>query len=183
MHIFISHTTEDDAFVKSLRDNLEQHGLTVWIDSRNLRGCFFLNSEIKKAIEDAEAFLLVVSSHTFKSRWMKKEITHALKIKKKRGDDFLVIPLLLDGIEPDSLDWIFDDEILAVNVSSKPGGIANAMPDILAALGLRLPNDPIPELGIDNRPVEDLTLELTNPFIQTKDKITRAAAKLDGSSR
>ena len=36
--IFISHATQDDNFVKELRIELEKLGLTVWLDSRNLRG-------------------------------------------------------------------------------------------------------------------------------------------------
>jgi len=67
MHIFISHSTEDDAFVKALREDLEERGLTVWVDSRNMRGGDSLKSEIQKAIEDAAAFVVVISSHTFSS--------------------------------------------------------------------------------------------------------------------
>jgi hypothetical protein len=36
-HIFISHSTQDDAFVAELRQALELQGLAVWVDSRNLR--------------------------------------------------------------------------------------------------------------------------------------------------
>jgi TIR domain len=37
-HIFISHASKDDEFVKGLRLALEGHQLPVWVDSRNLRG-------------------------------------------------------------------------------------------------------------------------------------------------
>ena len=37
-HIFISHTSKDDGFVKELRESLEADRLVVWADSRNLRG-------------------------------------------------------------------------------------------------------------------------------------------------
>jgi hypothetical protein len=37
-HIFISHATADDKFVRNLRQALEGLGLPVWVDSRNLRG-------------------------------------------------------------------------------------------------------------------------------------------------
>ena len=37
-HIFISHASKDDDFVKELRTALESHRLPVWVDSRNLRG-------------------------------------------------------------------------------------------------------------------------------------------------
>ncbi|MBI1878366.1 MAG: toll/interleukin-1 receptor domain-containing protein [Chloroflexi bacterium] len=34
--VFISHASEDDAFVKELRQALEGLGITVWADSRDL---------------------------------------------------------------------------------------------------------------------------------------------------
>ncbi len=37
-HIFISHASKDDEFVKELRLALEAHQLPVWVDSRKLRG-------------------------------------------------------------------------------------------------------------------------------------------------
>ena len=52
-YIFISHASKDDAFVKELRLALEGQGLTVWVDSRNLRGGSKLAPEINEAIEQA----------------------------------------------------------------------------------------------------------------------------------
>ena len=49
--LFISHSSQDDAFVRELRAALELHGQGGWIDSRELRGGDPLWSEIKKAIE------------------------------------------------------------------------------------------------------------------------------------
>jgi hypothetical protein len=49
--IFISHASKDDGFVKELREALEGQRLTVWVDSRDLRGGAKLALEIEKAIE------------------------------------------------------------------------------------------------------------------------------------
>ena len=38
MKLFISHSSQDDAFVRDLRAMLADHGQDVWIDSRELRG-------------------------------------------------------------------------------------------------------------------------------------------------
>ena len=46
-HIFISHFSEDDAFVKALPLALEGLGLSVWVDSRKLRGGTKLAPEIQ----------------------------------------------------------------------------------------------------------------------------------------
>jgi hypothetical protein len=35
-HVFISHATADDTFVKALREDSEHRGLTILVDSRDL---------------------------------------------------------------------------------------------------------------------------------------------------
>jgi hypothetical protein len=52
-HIFISHSSKDDDFVRELREALESFGINVWVDSRNLRGGSKLAREIEEAIEQA----------------------------------------------------------------------------------------------------------------------------------
>jgi hypothetical protein len=37
-HLFISHSSQDDGDVKRLREILEAHGLTTWVDSRGSAG-------------------------------------------------------------------------------------------------------------------------------------------------
>src|SRR5262245_28719541 len=48
---FISHSSKDDAFVRELRETLELHGQSGWIDSRELRGGDPLWREIETAID------------------------------------------------------------------------------------------------------------------------------------
>jgi hypothetical protein len=48
--IFIFHASKDDGFVKELHEALEGQGLTVWVDSCNLRGGAKLAPEIEKAM-------------------------------------------------------------------------------------------------------------------------------------
>ena len=66
-HIFISHSSKDDAFVKDLRQTLELYGLKEWVDSRDLRGGDQLTPEIHTAIKEARAVLVVVSQHSLDS--------------------------------------------------------------------------------------------------------------------
>ncbi len=95
--LFISHSSQDDAFVRDLRAALADHGQAGWIDSRELRGGDPLWAEIQKAIDDASAYAVVVSTDALQSKWVGKELRHALKVQKKRGKDkFPVIPLSLE---------------------------------------------------------------------------------------
>jgi tetratricopeptide (TPR) repeat protein len=175
--IFISHSSKDDGFVKELREALEGCALTVWIDSRNLRGGAKLAREIEEGIEQARQFIAVISVNTQNSPWVRKEIQKALEVERNRKDDgYRVIPLLLPGVEPSALGLWFDEEPVGVRVEIKTGGLSEALPDILAALGERLPTDRQPVQEAISRSVEELILRLDDLKIETKDGKRRAKA-------
>lgn len=79
--LFISHSSEDDAFVRELRQMLADQGHEGWIDSRELRGDDPLWPEIQSAIEAASAYAVVVSTDALQSKWVGKELMHALKLR------------------------------------------------------------------------------------------------------
>ena len=70
-HIFISHSSKDDAFVKDLREALENLGLSTWADSRELSGGDRLTPEIERNIENARQFIVIVSLNALNSTWFK----------------------------------------------------------------------------------------------------------------
>jgi tetratricopeptide (TPR) repeat protein len=175
-HIFISHSTHDDLFVKNLRQNLQFQGLEVWVDSQKLRGGDKLEPQIKKAIEEAQAFILVFSLNTINSAWVRHEVNHALKVQKKK-EKYPVIPLMLEGVKPAALKSFFKKEPVDIKVNTGPGGIAEAMAQILAALEERDPDDIQPMLAPETRPMDELLLELTEPRIIEQDGVRRAAAR------
>jgi tetratricopeptide (TPR) repeat protein len=169
--IFISHTTADDHFVTDLRKALENQGLDVWIDSQNLRGGDTLKTEIESAINDASAFIVVISEKVFRTRWVKKEVSFALKVLQPQN--IPIVPILIDGLPPDTLDFFFDDEPVAIQIKNN---LQESMPQILAALGKELPTEVDPEIAIDDNPLEELVLKLTDPSIQEIEGKRRAIA-------
>ncbi|MCX6583572.1 MAG: tetratricopeptide repeat protein [Candidatus Aminicenantes bacterium] len=175
-HIFISHSSKDDGFVKELRETMEALQLEVWADSRQLAGGDELEPEIKKAIQNARAFILILSRDTFNSAWVLKETKEALKVKKKLGDAYRVIPLLLPGVEPAALGLYFPEEPVGVKVEVGPGGISEALPYIMAALGERLPDDFQPPIVLAETLLHELVLELTDPVMTETDGIRRSRA-------
>ncbi|HZS10017.1 MAG TPA: toll/interleukin-1 receptor domain-containing protein [Blastocatellia bacterium] len=166
-HIFISHASRDDEFVKALRLALAGQGLTVWVDSRDLRGGNKLGREINEAIEQARQVIVVLSPNTINSPWVRKEISKALKVEKKRQDDgYRVIPLHLPGIEPSALENWFDEEPVGVRIELRTGGVSEALPQILAALGERLPDDKQAMNEPPPRLVAELKLKLKGASIE-----------------
>ena len=176
--LFISHSSQDDAFVRELREALADHGQEGWIDSRELRGGDLLWPEIRKAIEEASAFAAVVSTDALQSDWVADEVAHAIKLRKKRGrKKYPVVPLSLNGTKLGALGKLFGKEPKFIPVSSKPGGIHAAINPILEALGKRLPADVTLTPQPQAEPLEELVLELTDLKFHEQDGLRRASAR------
>ena len=176
--LFISHSSTDDGFVRGLREALEAMEQEAWIDSRELRGGDPLWSEIQTAIEKAPGYAVVISPAGLQSKWVGKELKHALGMQKERGKaSYPVIPLSLDGTKLGVLEEFFDEEPVYVPVSSKAGGVEAAMDAILAAMGKRLPADRAAEPQPQAEPVEELVLHLADLKIHEQDNKRRASAR------
>lgn len=176
--LFISHSSKDDAFVRELRMALADHGQAGWVDSRELRGGDPLWAEIQKAIEEASAYAIVVSTDSLQSIWVGRELKHALKIQDERGKDkYPVVPLALDNTKLGVLEGFFKEEPIYIPVSSAAGGVEAALNAILVALGKRDPADvaPIPQPKAE--PLEELVLELTDLKFHEQDGVRRASAR------
>lgn len=173
--LFISHSSQDDALVRRLRQGLAELGQDGWIDSRELRGGDPLWPEIEAAIGASAGLAVIVSTHGLQSKWLGKELKHALKLQATRGvDHFPVIPLAVDGCKLGVLEEFFDTEPIYIPISSAAGGIDAALDAILVALRLRDPSDPVPVIQPPAAPMEELVLELSRLSIHLADGKRRA---------
>ncbi|MSQ48500.1 MAG: CHAT domain-containing protein, partial [Deltaproteobacteria bacterium] len=176
--LFISHSSQDDGFVRELRAALQLHDVDAWIDSRELRSGGLLEPDITKTIEEAEAFVFVVSPAAHKSRWVFRELRHALDVQKRSDrEKFPVFALLLGGTELGSFEGYFDGEPLNETVTSDAGGVEAALHAILVALGKRRPADVAPTPQPTASPLEELVLELTDLKFHEQDGVRRASAR------
>jgi len=164
-HIFISHASADDDFVRELRIKLELLGLKIWVDSRNLRGGDQLKPEIEQAIEQASHVLVVISPKTINSIWVRNEIHMAEAVTKTKAD-YRVTPLMLPGVEPAALKLWFNEEPVGEKVELEPGKLQEALPRIMAALGERLPDDVQHPKEVKAKPASELLLELSRPKLE-----------------
>ncbi len=176
--LFISHSSQDDVFVRELRWTLADLRQEVWIDSRELHAGDPLWPEIQKAIEESSAVAVVVSPNSLQAKWVGKELRHALNVQKQRGrENFPVFVLSLDDTKLGVLESLFDEEPLYLPVSTAAGGVEAAMNPILVAMGNRLPAEvPMPPQP-KAEPLEDLVLELTDLKFLEQDGIRRASVR------
>jgi tetratricopeptide (TPR) repeat protein len=174
--LFISHSSHDDTFVRQLQQALGDLGQDVWIDSRELHGGDPLWPEIQQAIEHASAYAVVISTDALQSKWVGKELRHALGVQKQRGrDEFTVIPLSLNGTKLGVLEEFFGEEPMYIPVSSAAGGVEAALNTILVALGKRLPTDLPKTQQPKAEPLEELVLELTDLKFHELEGVRRAS--------
>ncbi|HSM80178.1 MAG TPA: CHAT domain-containing protein, partial [Nodosilinea sp.] len=175
-NIFISPATKNDPAVQQLRQMLELHGQLPWVDSREMTGGDDLDTTIETSIRTARYFLVVVSIEALSSTWVQRELGIAQATAHQRSDGYKVISVVLPGTPLGLLKPFFPGDPLHIMVGDGPNGLAEAIPQISAALGLELPADRQPGQLVTVEPVEELLLKLSDPHITEHEGIRRATA-------
>jgi len=180
-HVFISCCETDREFADNLRKSLEFHEISVWAPDRETTAADAVEQMVQRAVEGAVAVIVVLGTKTMNDARVQGQIKAALKVQKekrktKSGDESLypVFPVLLEGVSATAVELFFRVEVKGVPVG--PGGIAEAMPLILAALGERKEGAPLPMLRPQSEPLEELVLELTFPRMVEINNQRRAQA-------
>ncbi|MBU0486618.1 MAG: toll/interleukin-1 receptor domain-containing protein [Bacteroidetes bacterium] len=90
---FLSHSHKEKAFIEEIADKLEAHGISVWLDKRQIiPGDSFIDS-IEKGMSLCHTCLIFYGKNT-PNGWFKNEIESAL-IRIAYDKTFRVIPVLL----------------------------------------------------------------------------------------
>lgn len=107
---FIAHADEDRAITRALTKKLEERGLAVFVDRVIAEGRH-PTEIIREALLNADVVVVVLSSNSGKSRWVKDEVAAALESRKS------VIPLLLDDGAKDNWLWPLLSDRQAITIS------------------------------------------------------------------
>ena len=89
-YIFISYSHKDQKYVEKLAKYLGEKGFDAWFDYR-IRFGMYWSKALEKAIDDSDAFIVVVSNAAKESEWVTREILRAQAKNKP------LFPLLLEG--------------------------------------------------------------------------------------
>lgn len=93
---FISYCRDDEAQVTELADELELAGYDVWVDRKKLRPGSAWNQEIESAIDNADLFLVFLSTNSIHNwRVQQREINHALQKNEREKLEGWIIPVRL----------------------------------------------------------------------------------------
>lgn len=90
--VFLSHTHKDKPFVRRLAGDLQQHGIYVWVDEAELLVGDSIIEKVQEAIGQVDYVAVVLSKHSIKSEWVKREVDTALHDEIK-GKKVKVLPL------------------------------------------------------------------------------------------
>jgi len=90
--VFISYATEDRQRVKPIVEAIEHAGFSVWWDRRISLGSSF-DREIERELDSARCVLVVWSSDSIESDWVRNEAQEGL-------DRGVLVPLLIDDVKP-----------------------------------------------------------------------------------
>lgn len=101
MRIFMSHASQDKAFVQAAQARLPAH-VRVWLDVDQLYAGHRLSDELRHAVLDENDYVIVfVSEHTLQSAWVGREVVWALEREADLGRPF-VVPVMLPGVPLDA---------------------------------------------------------------------------------
>ncbi len=165
-HLFISYSHQDEQYVSRLAQALEQEGFLPWVDNRIDYGTTW-TGEVQRRLDECDVFLLVMTSHSFESRWVNNELSRAMRKNKP------IFPLLLEGDEP----WLAVESIQFLDVRGEK------LPDerfyqqlVTVAERKKIASKPIPEKVTEPLPqpvptkVPERILEPPPPGIPVEDK-------------
>ncbi len=174
--VFISHSTRDDEIIEALHRDLDRLRVYGWIDSRRLRPGDPVDPKIEAAIEAASHFIVVLSEAAMTSEWVEKEVAIANRVRDEKPG-FRIIPVLLDGIEPNIVGPWLGENLKTVQISPRHGTVAEGVAELISVLHQDLLVPP-GENGDEQLelPLADLVLELTSPSLDTAGGTSRAQA-------
>jgi hypothetical protein len=79
MKVFISHSSTDNKFVRTLKDDLTENSIETWFDEDELNLGDSLSDKLELALEESSHFLIILSPTSVNSEWVRFELEKALK--------------------------------------------------------------------------------------------------------
>jgi len=95
--IFLSYSHHDRSFVDRLRADLVGQGIAVWLDDHEIAIGESLAERIRVGIDTTDYFGVVISRHSVKSEWVRREVDIATNLEIEGR--LRVLPLRIDDSE------------------------------------------------------------------------------------
>ena len=135
--IFLSHSDKDRGFATKISDCLINHGIPVWYSRTSIVGARQWHDEIGSALTRCDAFVVILSPASVKSKWVKRELLFALQEDRYENN---IVPLLFKPCDCVELSWTLP-QFEFVDFTK---GFRQGCRDLLRIWGVGYRGDPIP---------------------------------------
>jgi len=125
VRVFLSYDRADEAFAKTLFEELTKRGLSVWRDEEELLPGDNWAEQIGEALKKSRAMVVLISPESMRSKWVRHEIEYALGDLRYENRLFPVLVRRTDDVP-----WILRE----LNMLSARQGAAKAGESIADAL-------------------------------------------------
>jgi WD40 repeat protein len=90
--VFVSYSRRDSEFVRWLAESVGARGKEVWVDTEGIADGEVFPEAIKRAIEQSDAFLFVITPASVASAYCEHEVEYARELQKR------IVPVLRDPV-------------------------------------------------------------------------------------
>lgn len=137
VEVFLSHSVKDKRFLKRFSRVLHDHGVRVWFSEHGIRGAAKWHDEIGAALERCDWMVVILSSSSVASRWVKREVTYAVEEPRFDGR---IIPVRISVCESKELSWVLPQ----IQTIDFIGRFDDACQELLAVWGISYQKEPLP---------------------------------------
>jgi TIR domain len=102
LEVFLSHSHEDGPALTRLAELLRGHGVPVWYSEEAIRGSQRWHDEIGEALKRCDWFVVLLSSASVQSDWVKEELMYAMSQARYRSR---IVPVILEDCDWPLLSW------------------------------------------------------------------------------
>jgi WD40 repeat protein len=81
--VFVSYSRRDSGFVRRLTSALDERGKDAWVDVDGIRDAEAFPDALKRAVENSDAFVFVISPDSVRSEFCEQEVEHAASLNKR----------------------------------------------------------------------------------------------------
>lgn len=136
--IFISYSSKDVSVANQVVAYLENNGFQCWIAPRNITSGGDYTDMIDDAINSCRALVLIMSSKSIQSQWVKKELATAVSYNKT------IIPFRINAVQLNSGWQFLLNNVQWIDATS--GSTASHFPEIISGIDQSiLPPPPKPD--------------------------------------
>ena len=106
MKVFISYAHSDEVLAQKVVAILEEAGLEVWDDTREILPGDNWAEQVARALKESEAMVVLLTPEATRSRWVRREIEYALGEKRYSKRLILVLVGEPADFSQEDIPWI-----------------------------------------------------------------------------